>query len=65
MAPQVPFEKYSKQKFLIAKVWLIEELFYYNYPFYLPNIFQQKLNKHELQVRVKFFQIFTSISMEE
>jgi hypothetical protein len=54
-----------KQKFLIAKVWLIEELFYYNYPFYLPNFFQQKLTKHELEVRFKLFQVFTSGSIEK
>ena len=55
LVPQIQFEKCSKQKFLIAKVWLVEELFYYNYPFYLPNIFQQKLTKHEFHVRVKLF----------
>jgi hypothetical protein len=65
LVPQVQFEKCSKQKFLIAKVWLVEELFYYNYPFYLPNIFQQKLTKYELQVGVKLFQVFTSISIEK
>jgi hypothetical protein len=48
IVPQVKFEKCPTQNFLIAKVWLVEELFYYNYPFYLPNIFQQKLAKYEL-----------------
>ena len=50
---------------MIAKVWLVEELFYYNYPFYLPNIFQQKLTKYELEVRFKLFQVFTSVSIEK
>ena len=65
LVPKVQFEKCPTQKFLIAKVWLVEELFYYNYPFYLPNIFQQKLTKYELEVRVKLFQVFTSVSIEK
>ena len=49
----------------MATIWLVEELFYYNYPFYLPNFFQQKLTKHELEVRFKLFQVFTSGSIEK
>lgn len=60
---QIQFEKCPKQKFLIAKVWLVEELFYYNYPYYLPNFFQQKLIKSELEVRFKLFQVFSSVSI--
>ena len=65
IVPQVQFDICPKQKFLIAKVWLVEELFYYNYPFYLPNFFQQKLTKYELEVRFKLFQVFTSGSIEK
>ena len=50
---------------MIAKVWLVEELFYYNYPFSLPNFFQQKLTKYELEVRFKLFQVFSSVSIEK
>ena len=31
--PQVKLEKSLKQKYWIARVWLLEELFYYEYPF--------------------------------
>ena len=65
IVPQVQFEKCPKQKFLIGKVWLVEELFYYNYPFSLPNFFQQKLTKYELEVRFKLFQVFSSVSIEK
>jgi hypothetical protein len=63
--PQVQFEKSSGNNFMLGKVWLIEELFHYKYPFYLPNLFQQKLSKHELLVRVKFLQIFSSVNIEK
>ena len=62
---QVKLEKCSKQKYWIGKVWLVEELFYYTYPFYLPNFFQQKLAKDELEVRFKFIQVFHYLSIEK
>jgi len=65
IVPQVRFEKCPKEKCLITKVWLVEELFYYDYPFYLPNFFQQKLTKYELEVRFKLFQVFTSVNIEK
>jgi hypothetical protein len=57
--------KCPKQKCWVGRVWLVEELFYYRYPFYLPNFFQQKLTKDEFEVRVKFIQVFHSISIEK
>ena len=63
--PQVKLHKCPKQKYWIGRVWLVQELFYYSYPFYLPNFFKQKLTKDELEVRVKFIQVFHSISIEK
>lgn len=65
LVPKLQFEKYSTQKFLITKVWLVEELFYYNYPFYLPNVFRQKRRKYEFEIRFKLFQVFTTVSIEK
>lgn len=45
---------------MIGRVWLVEELFFYNYPFYLPKFFQKKLTKSELEVGFKVFQVYTS-----
>lgn len=63
LIPQVQFKKY--QRFTIAKVWLVEELFYYKYPFYLPNLFKKTMGKHEKQVAVKLIQIITSESIQK
>lgn len=65
LIPQVNFEKCPKQKCWIGGVYVVEELFYYNYPFSLPNFFQQKLTKYELEVRFKFYQVFNSVSIEK
>jgi hypothetical protein len=61
--PVVRFEKI--QKFWVAKVWLLEELFYYKYPFFLPNFFNTKLTKDEFYVRVKVIQTFASVNLEK
>ena len=63
--PRVTFERSPKQKYLIGNVWLVDDLFHYEYPFYLPNIFQRKLTKDQFRVRFKFFQVFSSISIEK
>nr|UDP55472.1 hypothetical protein orf406a [Schizostauron trachyderma] len=63
--PQVKLEKSSKQKYWIGRVWLIDELFYYEYPFSFPNIFQTKLTKDQLEVRFKFIQVFSSVNIEK
>ena len=44
---------------------MVDDLFHYEYPFYLPNIFQRKLTKDQFRVRFKFFQVFSSISIEK
>ena len=62
----VPFIRFEKiQKFLVVKVWLVEELFYYSYPFCLPNLFNTKLNTDEFEVRFHFLKTFTSVNIEK
>jgi len=63
--PKVKLDKCPKQKCWVGRVWLVEELFYYRYPFYLLNFFQQKLTKDEFEVRVKFIQVFYSLDVEK
>lgn len=65
--PQIKITKQSKT--LIAKVWIVEELFYYNYPFSLPDLFNSnsnsKLNKHRLSVLIEIISRFTFVSLEK
>ena len=63
--PRIEYEICSKQRYLIANVWMVNELFYYDYPYYLPNFFNIKLNKYQFEVRFKFIQVFTSINIEK
>jgi len=59
--PKVKITKSKKLKCWIARVWLADELFYYNYPFLLPDFFKQKTTK----VRFQVIQVFSSINIEK
>lgn len=50
------------QKFWVGRVWVAQELFYYKYPFYLPDLFHQKLKKDQFGVQV--FKTFSSENIE-
>lgn len=59
--PLVKFERI--QKFWIGRVWLAEELFYYKYPFLLPDFFNTKLTKDQFEVRVEVVKVFYSVDI--
>lgn len=62
----VPLLKFTKfQKFWVGRVWIAQELFYYKYPFYLPDLFQQKLKKDQFEVQVQVFKTFSSANIEK
>lgn len=62
--PQVTFEK-TNQNFWIAKIWIVEELFYYHYPFMLPNFFIGETTKDRFAVQFKMIQTFSSVEIEK
>jgi hypothetical protein len=64
--PEVRVSKSKKQKnSLIARVWIAEELFYYNYPFLLPDFFRNKNTKDEFQVQFEILKVFSSVSIQK
>ena len=63
VVPHVKFEKC--QKLLVGKVTIVEELFYYNYPFLLPDLFRQRITKYEFDVRFKVLQVFSSVNIQK
>jgi len=52
-------------KYLLARVVMMDELFYYLYPFRLPDLFQGNLNKHQRLVRIEFIKTFSSKDLEK
>jgi hypothetical protein len=64
--PEVRVSKSKKQNnSLIARVWIAEELFYYNYPFILPDFFRNKNTKDEFQVQFEIRKVFSSVSIQK
>ena len=62
--PRIEY-KICSQKYLIANIWMVNQLFDYSYPFYFPNLFNTKLLKDQFEVRFKFIQVFSSINIEK
>ena len=64
--PEVRVWKSKKQNnSLIANVWIAEELFYYSYPFLLPDFFRNKSTKDEFQVQFQILKVFCSVSIQK
>jgi len=62
--PEIKLEK-SKHNSWIAKVWIVEELFHYSRPFFLPNFFKQQTIKDEFEIQFKVIQVFSSVNIEK
>lgn len=62
---RVTIFKPSESKYLLARVVMMDDLFYYLYPFRLLDLFQGNLTKHERLVRVEFVKTFSSKYIEK
>lgn len=63
LVPKVNLLKCLNQRISLAEFYLVEELFYYQYPFFFSHLSQQKLSKDEVQVQ--FLQVFSSVTIEK
>jgi hypothetical protein len=55
----------GKQNSWIVEVWIADELFYYAYPFILPDLFQRKLTKLQLEVQFHVIRTFSSFDIKK
>ena len=62
---RVTIFKQPRSKYLLARVVMIDDLFYYLYPFRLPDLFKGNLTKHQRLVRVEFIKTFSSKDVEK
>ena len=62
--PEVNLQK-GKQNSWTVEVGIADELFYYAYPFLLPNLFQIKLTKLQLEVQVHVIHTFSSFDTQK
>lgn len=65
LIPQIEFTRNSVDRTLVVNAWLVDDLFYYSYPFYLPDFFDTTLNKAEFELRFWLFKIFATLSLHK
>ena len=68
--PRVTLFKQPGSKYLVARIVLIDDLFHYQYPFRLPDLFEKdltdpKLTKYENLVRVECIKTLSSKEVEK
>lgn len=61
--PEVKLTK-SNRNTWYTRVWVAEELFYYSYPFMIPNV-TGKQTRDQFEVQFKVIQIFSTINIEK
>jgi hypothetical protein len=63
--PKLEYVKSFQGNCKMIHVWVLERLFFHNYPFNVPNLFQKKLSLLECRVTFKFLQVYTSTHIEK
>ena len=63
--PKVQIFKSKKFKCWMASVWLVEDLFQYTYPFFIPDLFRRKMSKDEFDVTFEFIKTYSSVNVEK
>ena len=58
-------EIFRERQVVKAKIWVVEELFYYKYPFSFPDLFKSKLTKYQLSVIFEIIVKFSSLGLEK
>ena len=61
--PKLTIQKPKQEKCWRAEIWIVEELFYYKYPFFLPDFFQEKLTRDQFSVSFEVLKVFSSVEV--
>jgi len=60
-----PYLKVFKKKSWYVQLAIAEELFFYKYPFYFPEVFLNYQSKYQLQAQVNFLLAFSVVEIEK
>lgn len=61
----VPKVEIYKEKDWIGKFWIVDDLFYYSYPFSFSDMFHSNLSKYEFSVLFELFKCFNSPTIQK
>jgi hypothetical protein len=62
--PSVEFWREGNQ-YWVARVWIVDELFYYNYPFAFPDLFDPNISKTKFAVQFEVIRVFSDVGLEK
>nr|WAK84823.1 hypothetical protein [Amicula sp. isolate GU52X-4 cfCalB7] len=49
----------------VTRIWIYQELFVYQYPFQLPNLFPPDLSGYKFDMRFEILKVFCSVNLEK
>lgn len=61
----IPKVEFWKERHWMVKVWIVDDLFYYNYPFAFPSLFAPNTSKTKFAVQFEILRVFTSEGLEK
>jgi hypothetical protein len=61
----IPKVEFLKERHWIVKVWIVDELFYYNYPFAFPDMFYPTISKTKFAVQFELIRVFSANGLEK
>lgn len=61
----IPKVEFWKDYHWMVKVWIVDDLFYYNYPFAFPSLFAPNTSKTKFAVQFEILRVFTSEGLEK
>jgi hypothetical protein len=61
----IPKVEFLKERHWIVKVWIVDELFYYNYPFAFPDMFHPTISKTKFAVQFELIRVFSANGLEK
>ena len=60
-----PYVKVFKKKSWYVKLAIVDELYFYRYPFHFPEAFLNSQNKYQFQAQISFLLAFSEINIEK
>ena len=63
---KIPEITVTKQaRYWVCTAWIADDFFRYSDPFLIPNFINRKSTKHEIEVQLKFLQIFATETLDK
>ena len=62
--PKVEFWR-EKNQYWVVQIWIVDELFYYNYPFAFPDLFDPSISKLKFAVQFEIIRVFSAFGLEK